>query len=1657
MRKSMMRHSLYFILRFIIFLSTSIVLTGQTNCISGISSACVGDCQNIEYIGPGSDVATYSWSISCGTISNPDQKNPHIACFLSPGLCSIQVIWQEPGQAPETCAVQIEVFPIPTGSFNRLEDTICRGNCTTLSIAFTGTGPFSFEILANNVSTRHTSNIPNFSLQVCPVVNTVYQLTNLADQFCTNTNLISKESVLVNLPINATVDQIHNELCASPPNLTYHWFACNTTTVLSTSQCFAPPQDGCYCAVISDRHCIDTVCVNFRCNLTCSFKFPDTITVGDTALIYYTGNGGPNTKFDWIIDIGNLIPLHFSGTDSLWVIYNLPGCFPIQLGVQEGSCISRCIDTICVISKECACNAFTKNQIKPNRSSPQACCYDVLGDVSSSTCFTSIQVHLSSGSFANVNANTNQGWSVSQPGFQVLQFSHNSGFIPPGNFNAGNFCVNGASNYTISVRYFFTKSGLKDTCTFSYIFDCPQAPRPAKCDSLISYLEKQHTLPAFCCFNIQTDNPKPNNFNKIKVLLSSGSFNNVTANTSQGFNLIPGGPKDFSLTHVSGFIPKGQSQPGSFCVTVANNPVIVTILYYFNTTQGTDSCVFKFIFDCPGGTNPIPTCCDSLTAQLLSFGPQPTCCYDFRATNSKSNCFTQICFKTNSGNFSNIIPNAGWTSSITPSGFCFIPNGIFVPPGSINPGTFCVTSAVNPFTITVDFIDANGMKLDSCQKKFVRECPKPPPACTCDSLKSFVIPKSTVPGKCCYNITGNVPTGNCYTKIQVLLSSGTFTNIVANAGYNVSINNSQDFNLIPNAGFIPSGFITPASFCVTGSGFYTITLIYYFNNGGLSDTCLFKYSFDCPQPPSNCNCDSLKNTLLQTSAIPGTCCYKMQGNIPSANCFTEIQVVLSAGSFSNILPGNGWNVITNSPQNFYLNHNPGNIPIGPINPAEFCVKGASLYSITIIYYYNNNGALDTCSFKYSFDCPSIPKSCSCDSLKNSVIQTSVIPGLCCYALQGNVPSSNCFTQIKVSLNSGSFSNIQAGSGWNAISSGLQNFSLNHNSGSIPSGPIMPANFCVTGSTFYIITVTYYYNNNGVTDTCQFKYTFDCPSIPKTCTCDSLKSFVNQTSALPGLCCYELKGIVPTQNCFTNIQVLLSAGSFTNVQATNGYTIVSNGPTDFYINPNNGFIPAGSINPGSFCVSGSTVYTITIHYFINSGGLKDTCSFYYSFDCPQSQDTLCNQSSCVSGNMAWQAIASGVTQVYDMAVFQCKLIVAGQFLQIGNTIVNNIAAWDGTNWTALNQGVNGTVRSLAVHNGILYVGGQFTAAGTLTNVNNIAAWNGSNWAHLDNGVTGPGSVFVGSLLSTLNGLVVGGSFQTAGQTANISTNNIAAWNGSSWINSNFNSSFNGPIYTLRQFNNQIYAAGTFTLPHLNISRWNGTIWNNLASGINLVNNVPYNGVNAQYVFNNELFVGGHFLNADNVPMTQHIAHWNGVNWLPVSGGDFQNSTEAVNDFIKYNNKLYVGGEFSQVGNQFINGVAEWNGTNWFTTNHLQKVVRSLETYDSCGTITCELYAAGEGFINRWKCLTSNKDLNHEVEFYIRPNPVADQVQIFFGTQELPKNGLIQILDLQGNKLQQIEIKDQAFINLDVSHFTSGIYIVEFKNNNRRPYKQRFVKM
>lgn len=465
------------------------------------------------------------------------------------------------------------------------------------------------------------------------------------------------------------------------------------------------------------------------------------------------------------------------------------------------------------------------------------------------------------------------------------------------------------------------------------------------------------------------------------------------------------------------------------------------------------------------------------------------------------------------------------------------------------------------------------------------------------------------------------------------------------------------------------------------------------------------------------------------------------------------------------------------------------------------------------------------------------------------------------------------------------------------------------------------------------------------------------------------------------------------------------------------------------------------------------------YYFTNNGKRDSCVFNYNFDCPTVLDSFCDQSVCASGTRNWQNIASGVSFVYDMVVYQCKLIVAGQFAQVGNVAANNIAAWDGSNWIPLSQGLNGEVRALAVHNGLLYVGGKFSTAGSVSNVNNIASWNGSNWASLDNGLTGSGLTFVAALESTPAGLVVGGQFQNAGQTSALATNNIAQWNGISW-NNNFNSInqlFNGPIYTLRQYNNQLYAAGTFNSPGLNSTRWNGSNWITNSGGINLFNNLPYNGVAAQYEYNGNLIVGGHYRNAANLPLTQSVSKWNGTNWSSMAGGDVPDTLEAVRDFIRYNNKLYAAGEFSKIGSALANGVAEWDGQNWFSTNHNNKVAWALASYDSCGAITCDLYSAGEGFVNRWKCITSDDQFSKEHLFRIVPNPASNYIRIYLTDLNINETQF-SIQDMMGQTIYKVEtmlIDGFMDIDLDILGVSSGMYFIEARRNNQRDVQRLII--
>ena len=132
----------------------------------------------------------------------------------------------------------------------------------------------------------------------------------------------------------------------------------------------------------------------------------------------------------------------------------------------------------------------------------------------------------------------------------------------------------------------------------------------------------------------------------------------------------------------------------------------------------------------------------------------------------------------------------------------------------------------------------------------------------------------------------------------------------------------------------------------------------------------------------------------------------------------------------------------------------------------------------------------------------------------------------------------------------------------------------------------------------------------------------------------------------------------------------------------------------------------------------------------------------------------------------------------------SLYIGGIFNSVGDGVsANNIARWDGESWSAVGDGTNGLVRSIvAFDDGTgsgkrIYAGGNFSVAGDAA-ANNVARWNGSVWSRLGNGLEGTSNqawklLPIGLDIDDAPGLYVGGCFSFAG---GLNAHNIAVWRG-----------------------------------------------------------------------------------------------------------------------------------------------------------------------------------------------------------------------------------------------------------------------------------------
>ena len=245
---------------------------------------------------------------------------------------------------------------------------------------------------------------------------------------------------------------------------------------------------------------------------------------------------------------------------------------------------------------------------------------------------------------------------------------------------------------------------------------------------------------------------------------------------------------------------------------------------------------------------------------------------------------------------------------------------------------------------------------------------------------------------------------------------------------------------------------------------------------------------------------------------------------------------------------------------------------------------------------------------------------------------------------------------------------------------------------------------------------------------------------------------------------------------------------------------------------------------------------------------------------------------------------------------------------------------------LRQGLSSGCNTMVYDNinNCIYAGGVFLGAGT-TSTNKVAKWDivSSTWKALDDGLgislNTNSRCFTIAYDSINNYIYVGGNFSNVGP--GIPANKIAKWdlNTSTWsaLGSGFS---NGQVNSIAIDSNcDIYAGGTFTVPHVRIAKWDGANWSALGPGLSSTCNVVKTD-------GTDVYVGGNFTNVDGIANADRIAKWDGVNWSALGIGI---STGIVNDIIIDGTDIYVCGFFFSITAVigFVNHIVKWDGVNW----------------------------------------------------------------------------------------------------------------------------------
>jgi trimeric autotransporter adhesin len=313
--------------------------------------------------------------------------------------------------------------------------------------------------------------------------------------------------------------------------------------------------------------------------------------------------------------------------------------------------------------------------------------------------------------------------------------------------------------------------------------------------------------------------------------------------------------------------------------------------------------------------------------------------------------------------------------------------------------------------------------------------------------------------------------------------------------------------------------------------------------------------------------------------------------------------------------------------------------------------------------------------------------------------------------------------------------------------------------------------------------------------------------------------------------------------------------------------------------------------------------------------------------------------------SWAPVGDGIPwtsgQIYTIEASGTNLYAGGFFTSAGASGPRKIARWDGLAWTSVGypSALNNSVHKIIVIGDALYAAGWFNyvSQGPFLpgeTINSVAKYVDGRWSWLGpnqfiNGVSGPAEC----MATDGERIWVGGIFESA---SGVVANRLAAWDGTGWtaLGDAPDQGSNGKVRAMVWKGDDLYIGGSFTrvngVSAANLAKCSDGIWSQVGGGIQ--GQGGDTGVHALAVLDDDLFVGGGFVRAGSMNVT-NIVRWDGTNWHGLGSGIVESvwrppALPWVFTLGVWGTALYVGGDFTAAGGVPAKNIARWDGTNWF---------------------------------------------------------------------------------------------------------------------------------